>query len=269
MFVYCSMGWVLLLVIVALTVQWLPLHDPTTVARPDFATNLPPSWSPELLGTDAVGRSILSRLAYGARVSIGISFLSTVLAMVVGWLLGLVTAYFGRWVTVVVDILANVVLAVPALLLLLAIMLALRPTLPTLICALSLTFIPAFMRLTRANAQTQLSRDFVVAARSLGASTWRILFAEVLPNTILPLLSYATLVLPGIIVTEGSLSFLGFGVQPPTPSWGAMIAQGQATLSLYPWPALIPCMVLFLTVLSLNTLGDWVRVRFDAREAQL
>jgi peptide/nickel transport system permease protein len=242
------------------------VHDYTTAVGPP---NLGLSWSREFLGTDAIGRSTLSRILWGARVSIGISFLATVIAMIVGGLLGLLTAYFGRWLTPVVDVVTNSVLAVPSLLLLLSIVLALTPTIPTLVGALSLIFVPAFMRLTRANAQSQINREFVTAARALGAPSSRVIFREVLPNTLPSLVSYAALVLPSIVVTEGALSYLGFGVQAPVPSWGGMIAQAQQNLSFAAAPALVPCVVLFLTVFALNTLGDHLRVRLDVRDAQL
>jgi peptide/nickel transport system permease protein len=172
-------------------------------------------------------------------------------------------------VTRIVDILTNTVLAIPSLLLLLAIILAMRPTPITLVWALGVIFIPTFMRLTRANALSQMHRDFVIAAKAMGASGPRLIIREVVPNCLPPLISYAVLVLPAVIITEGTLSFLGFGVQPPTPSWGSMIAGAQSSLSQNPWPALIPCIVLFVTVYSLNTLGDALRVKLDVRDAKL
>lgn len=264
--VLLSGTWVGFVVIIALIVQWLPLHKPGLVVG---NSNMGLNPSAEFLGTDAIGRSELSRLAYGARASLGISVMACAVALTVGALIGLLTAYFGAWLTVIVDIVANSVLAIPALLLLLAIVLALSPTLITLTLALSLIFVPAFMRLTRAKAKAELSRDYIVAARIMGAKKGRLMFREVLPNSVTPLISYAALVIPSLMVTEGSLSFLGHGVQPPTPSWGAMIAQAQPYLAQYPAPAIIPCVVLFLTVFSLNVLGDALRVRLDVRDVQL
>jgi peptide/nickel transport system permease protein len=258
--------WLGVLVFLSLFVQWLPLHSPTT---PAGTYNTGPNWSAEFLGFDGIGRSTLSRIAYGSRVSLGIGLSATLIAMTVGGLLGLATVYFGRWLTEIVDTLTNIVLAVPPLLLLLAIVLALRPTMPVLVGALSLVFIPAFLRLTRVNARVQMNREYVLQARLMGAGGLRLIFREVVPNTIPPILSYAAIVLPSIIITEGSLSYLGYGVQPPTPSWGAMIAQAQPQLAVAPWPAIIPCLVLFATVFSLNIVGDWMRVRADVREAQL
>jgi len=264
--VVLALIWIAVLLLTAVTVQWLPLHSYTTIAG---APNEPPQLGTEFLGTDNIGRSVLSRLVFGARVSIIISFISTLLALTIGAALGLLSVYFRGRVTRVIDIVANTVLSVPSLLLLMAIVLALRPTLVNLTGALSLIFIPTFMRLTRANALAQMSREYVVAAQAMGSGGFRLMTREVLPNSILPLLSYAVLVLPSIIVTEGSLSFLGLGVQPPTPSWGGMIAAAQATLADYPWPALMPCIVLFLTVYALNTLGDALRVKLDVREANI
>jgi peptide/nickel transport system permease protein len=264
--VVLSLIWVAIVLFVAITVQWLPVHSYVTIAG---NINTDPNWGKEFLGTDNIGRSVLSRLLWGARISVTISFISTALALIVGAMLGLLSVYFGGGVTRVIDILTNTVLAVPSLLLLLAIVLALRPTLANLTAALSLIFVPTFMRLTRANALTQMNRDYVVAAQAMGSGGVRLMVREVLPNSILPLVSYAVLVLPSIIVTEGSLSFLGLGVQPPTPSWGGMIAAAELQLANHPWPALFPCIVLFLTVYSLNTLGDRLRTKLDVRDAQI
>jgi peptide/nickel transport system permease protein len=264
--VYIAFGWLVLLLVVALFAQWLPIHN---AIDPVGLPNMSPNMSHEFLGTDTIGRSIVSRLAYGTRVSLGIAVISTAIAMFVGGLFGLVSAYFRGWVTWIVDIIANTVLAVPQLLLLLALVLALRPSITTLTAALSLVFVPAFTRLTRAQAQGQLSRDYVLAARFMGARWHRVLFREVLPNSVLALLTYAALVLPGVVVAAGSLSYLGFGVPAPTADWGSMIAQAQINLTTAPWPALIPCIALVITVISLNTASDYVRVRFDVRGSQL
>ena len=264
--VYIAFGWLGILLFFALFAQWLPIHN---AIDPVGLPNLAPNMSHEFLGTDSIGRSIISRLAYGTRVSLGIAVMSTLIAMIVGGLFGLLSAYFRGGINWVVDIIANTVLAVPQLLLLLALVLALRPSIPSLTAALSLVFVPAFTRLTRAQAQAQLSRDYVLAARFMGARWYRVLFREVLPNSVLALLTYAALVLPGVVVAAGSLSYLGFGVPAPTADWGSMIAQAQINLTTAPWPALIPCIVLVITVISLNTASDYIRVRFDVRASQL
>jgi peptide/nickel transport system permease protein len=259
-------AWVGALLLVALFVHWLPLADPGSIVGPP---NMSPNFSKEFLGTDGIGRSELSRLAFGARASLGISIMACAIALVLGAVIGIVTAYFGWWLTAIVDVVANAILAVPALLLLLAIVLALQPSMLVLTLALALTFIPKFLLLTRAHARTELSHDYVLSAQFLGAGTPRVMFREVLPNSFTPLISYGALVIPSLIVTEGSLSFLGHGIPAPTPSWGAMIAQAQPFLAQYPAAVFIPCIALFFTVFALNILGDALRVKLDVREGQL
>lgn len=263
---WLAFGWFGLMVFLALFVQWLPLSDHVI---PVGAPRQGPNWSREFLGTDNVGRSTLSRAAWGAQISMLIGFCSAGLGMAVGGVLGLLSVYFGGPVTSIVDIAANTVLAIPSLLFLLAIALALNPSIPVLIVALSVITIPAFMRLTRANALAQMNKEYILAARALDAGAMRIMFRELLPNVILPVLSYAVLMVPAIVIVEGSLSFLGFGVQPPRPSWGSMIAAGRTVLADAPSQAITPCVILFATVLSLNRLGDFITSKVDVRESNL
>jgi peptide/nickel transport system permease protein len=257
--------WAAIVIVVALTCQWLPIADPARIVG---HANVGPGWTKEVLGTDGIGRSMLSRLCFGARTSLFISVCSAALALAIGGLIGITAAYFRGLVNALTDLIANTILAIPALLFLLAIVLALGGKYVVLISALTIVFIPAFYRLMRANGLTQMSSEYIAAARGLGASSNRIMWRELLPNTVLSLLSYALIVLPSIIILEGSLSFLGFGVPPPTPSWGAMIAQGEPQLTSAPWQAFAPCLILGLTVFSLNTIGDYARVRFDVRSGQ-
>lgn len=252
--------WVAIVVIVALTVQWIPIHSPVGVIG---IPNANPSWSHELLGTDAIGRSMDSRLAYGARVSLEISVLATLIPLCIGIIFGLLSTYYGGALTVITDIIGNSILSIPGLLFLLAVVVALGSSKPVLIGAISILFIPAYMRLSRAGAMTQMEREYVAAARGLGASAKRILVLELLPNTLPSLFTYSLVVLPAVIILEGTLSFLGFGVQPPTPTWGQMIAQGEQYMTTNPWQAFIPCVVLFFTVFALNTLGDYFRAKID------
>jgi peptide/nickel transport system permease protein len=254
-----AVGWIAILLVLSLTAQWLPLHS---YLLPAGRPNIGPNLSREFFGTDASGRSMLARLVYGARVSILISCLATAISFCVGSVLGLCSAYFGAPVSAISDVIANTILSIPSLLMLLAIVLALGPSILVITLASSIVFIPAFTRLTRVTASTQLVHDFVLVARGLGASSGRIMFRELLPNTAPALISYAALVLPAVMILEGSLSFLGFGIQSPTPSWGNMIALGAQNLTIDPWQALIPCIFLFITVFALNTAGDHLRLRF-------
>jgi peptide/nickel transport system permease protein len=254
--------WLGLVVVLAIFAAVLPIQSPTVVVS---SPNLSPSWTAEFLGTDAIGRSMVSRLIFGAQVSFEIAVLVTAVAMVVGGAVGLLAVYFRGAVTFVAGVIANTILSVPGLLLLLAIVVVLRPSIPVLVGAIALLYFPGFMRVTRATAISLIEREYVVAARSLGATQWRIIFRELLPNTAVALVTYAAIALPGAMLAEGGLSYLGFGVQPPTPSWGQMIAQGQQQLTIAPWPAIIPCLVFSITIFALYSLGDWLRARLDVR----
>jgi peptide/nickel transport system permease protein len=262
-FIACAiwLGFVLLLAIFA---NVLPIANPTVVVG---NINVDPNLSHEFLGTDAIGRSMISRLVFGAQVSFEISILVNLVAATVGGGIGLLSAYFKGPVTFVANTIANTILSIPGLLLLLAIVVAFHPSVVVLVLAIGFLFIPGYMRITRANALSQMQQEYIVAARGLGATPRRIIMGELLPNTILTLVTFSAITIPGAMLVEGSLSYLGFGVQLPTPSWGQMIAQGQESLSFAPWQAIIPCIVFAVTVFTLYTVGDWVRAKLDVRGA--
>jgi peptide/nickel transport system permease protein len=250
--------------VVALTAQWLPIHSfGVAVGTP----NQPPNWSGEFLGTDGAGRSMLSGIVYGARVSGAIAVIATAVSAVVGGVLGLLSAYFESIMRTLGEVIANTLLAVPGLLLAIFIVLVFGSSVAVITLACSLIFVAPFLRLTRSNAASELTREYIVAARGLGASPWRIMFRELLPNVWPSLISFAALVMPAVIILEGSLSFLGYGVQSPTPSWGDMIAAGSQELATSLWPALIPCVFLVITVFCLITIGDHLRIRLAPRGA--
>ena len=258
---FCAV-WLGLMGLIAVFAFALPIADPSVVVA---SPNLGPSWTAEFLGTDAIGRSMVSRLAHGARISFTISILVTVVAMVVGGAVGLLSAYARGAVTFVADTVANTILAMPGLLLLLAVVVVFEPSVPVLVGGIAFLYLPNFMRVTRATAISLIEREYVVAARALGATRSRIILRELLPNTAVALVTYAAIAMPGAMIAEGGLSYLGFGVQAPTPSWGQMIAQGQQQLTFAPWPAIIPCVVFSITIFALYTLGDWLRARLDVR----
>lgn len=237
----------------------LPAYD-ETVGSPALA----PSFGDvsTLLGTDPVGRSVLSRLAAGAQVSGLVGIAATAIALVVGGLLGLLSAYYHR-ADRGIGILTDTVLAFPPLIMLMAIAAVMEQSLVTLILALAVLGTPGFVRLTKANALQALGQEYVTASRAMGATTRRIVFREVLPNAAVPLISYSVIVAAVIMVAEGSLSFLGLGIPPPSPSWGTMIATGQGMLATSPQLVFIPAVALFLTVFSLNTVGDSLRTRLS------
>lgn len=217
------------------------------------------------LGTDSLGRDIVTRLIFGARASLLVGLIAPMIAMVIGGTLGLLAGFYrGRFETLVVALM-DIILAFPGLVLLLAMTFYLGPGLDKLILALAILIIPAFCRVARANTLTWAQRDFILAARAVGASDLRILFCHLLPNVIVPVAAYGLLIVAVMIIAEGALSFLGLGVPAPTPSWGGMIAEGKEVLDDAPHISLIPAMAMFLTVLSFNLLGDRLRELTDVR----
>ncbi|KAA9143752.1 ABC transporter permease, partial [Microbacterium lushaniae] len=204
----------------------------------------------------------------GIRISLAVGIGATVIALVLGVLLGLIAANARGKIEALINVLADTVLSFPPLLLLMALATVVVPGVPTLVFALGFLFVPPFLRLTRSAALAQMSRDYITAARTLGAGRARIVFRELLPNSIQPVVSYAVVVIAVIIVIEGSLSFLGVGVPPPAPSWGSMIASGKDNLSRAPYLIVAPSLMIFLTVLSFNTVGDHLRRRLSGTGAE-
>lgn len=250
--------WIGLVVLAALTAQWLPLPDPNEITDEFSAT---PGWGAHPLGTDSLGRDTLSRCIYGARVSMTVAIVGTTVAMVIGVTAGMVAGYVRGPLDRVISLVINFLLSFPALIFLIALVAALGPSLSTLVLGLALLGIPNFARVARANTIAFSEREFVTAAKALGAGTWRVLTRELLANVMLPVMSLALVVMATLVVAEGSLSFLGLGVPPPTPSWGGMLAAGRESLREYPHLVLIPMLFFFLTVYSFNKMGDWVRGR--------
>ena len=192
----------------------------------------------------------------------------TAIAMIIGVAAGMVAGYFRGVTDRIVSLLVNFLLSFPALIFLIALVAALGPGLPTLVLGLALLGIPNFARVARANTMAFAEREFVIAAKALGAGPWRVLLRELLANVMLPVMSLALVVMATLVVAEGSLSFLGLGVPPPTPSWGGMLAAGRESLREYPHLVLIPSLFFFLTVYSFNKLGDWMRGRIG-RESSI
>ncbi|MFD3307185.1 ABC transporter permease [Streptomyces sp. NPDC058694] len=216
-----------------------------------------------LLGTDRLGRSMLSRCVYGARVSLLVGAAAGTIGSMAGGALGMVAGYLRGRTDSLIRLVTDAMLAFPPLILLLALASVLTPSLRTILVGLTLLVIPAFIRLARANTLAWASRDFVTAARTLGATDRRILTREILPNLIPSLGAFLPVVMAALIVAEGSLSFLGMGIPPPTPSWGGMISDGKDSLSGFPHIVFVPAAFIFLTVFSLNQAGDHLRHRFD------
>jgi peptide/nickel transport system permease protein len=262
---WIAAGWFALVAILALLAPVLPLDDP---AKPSSCVRCSPS-ADHWFGTDTLGRDLFSRVIWGARVSLVVGFAAILLSLVIGGFVGLVAGYRrGRLEGVLMGAM-DVLLAFPALLLALAIIAFMGRSLQNVVLAVGLVAIAPVSRLVRASTLVFSQREFVTASRAIGASNTRILAKEVLPNVMLPVLSFSIIGVAVAIVAEGGLAFLGLSVPPPTPTWGGMINDGRAALETEPYITLIPCAVLFLTVLSLNLAGDRVREYFDIKEGGL
>jgi peptide/nickel transport system permease protein len=262
--------WLVLVTLGAILAPWLPLDDPKVTDFSVLQNNAPPGTAGHLLGTDQNGFDILSRLVWGGRVSLVVAGGVLVLGMTIGGAIGVVAGYARGKVEGVLMGVVDILLAFPALILLIAIVAFLGADLTNVVLGISLVSIPAFARIARATTLTFASRDFVLAARASGATHRRIIVREILPNVLLPLLAFGLLVVAIAIVAEGSLAFLGLTSQE-TISWGGMINGGRRALQQdnVAHTSLIPAATMFLTVLAVNFLGDRFRASFDVRDAAL
>lgn len=264
---WLALGWLGLIVLAAVTAPLLPLPDPDDQ---DIVNRLAPPFSEgHVLGTDGLGRDILSRLAFGAQVSLVISFSAVSIGVVVGGSVGMAVGYVRGWVESVTMWALNVILAFPGLVLLLGLVAFVGQSLTAITLVVGFLSVPIYARVARATTLAVSQRDFVLAARALGARGRWIMFREILPNVVLPLAAFGLVALGVVIVLEGSLAFLGLSVKAPNPTWGSMIAEGRQHLSSTTHLALIPSLVMFLTVLAVNFVGDVLRSRFDVKESSL
>lgn len=218
-----------------------------------------------LLGTDELGRDILSRLIYGARLSLFIGLCSVLLALIPGVVLGLLAAFFPKVLGGVIMRVMDIMMALPSLLLAVAIMAILGPGLMNAMIAIATVSLPAYVRLTRASAMTELNRDYVTASRVSGAGLFRLMFNTVLPNCMAPLIVHATMSFSSAILEIAALGFLGLGVQPPTPEWGTMLASARDYIERAWWVVSLPGLTILLSVLAINLMGDGLRDALDPK----
>ena len=254
---------IVLVILVALFAPLIAPYDPATQSW--SAVRKPPS-AAYWLGTDEVGRDLLSRIIYGARASLSAGVISVGIAIAVGVPLGLVAGYAGGLLDGLVSRITDAMLACPFLILAIALAAFLGPSLGNAMIAIGVTATPIFIRLTRGQVLSVKAEDYVEAARAIGNPHPRIVLRHILPNVLPQLLVQATLTVATAIIAEASLSFLGLGQQPPAPSWGSMLNSAQRFLVNAPWMAVWPGLAIFLTVLSFNLLGDGLRDALDPRE---
>ncbi|MFI0395898.1 ABC transporter permease subunit [Paracoccus jiaweipingae] len=261
--------WVfVLLVVLALLAPLIAPHSPTHQYRD--ALLLPPFWqdggsSDYLLGTDAVGRDILSRLLFGARYSLFIGVVVVTIALLGGVVIGLVAGFFGGWVDTVIMRVMDVILAFPSLLLALVLVAVLGPGLTNAMIAIALVLQPHFARLTRAAVMAEKNREYVMAARVAGAGKLRLMFRTILPNCLAPLIVQATMSFSNAILDAAALGFLGMGAQPPTPEWGTMLAEAREFILRAWWVVTLPGLAILITVLAINLMGDGLRDALDPK----
>lgn len=255
-------GIVLSMAFLAIFAPFLSPYSPT---EPNVDMILLSPSSEHLLGTDAIGRDIFTRLLYGARVSLWVGFIAVGISSLIGVTLGLVSGYFGGIVDEIIMRIVDIMLCFPSFFLILAVIAFLEPSMMNIMIVIGMTSWTGLTRLVRAETLSLRERDFILAARLSGAGKMRILFMHILPNTLAPVLVSATLGIAGAILVESSLSFLGLGVQPPYPSWGNMLLDGKDVLSNAPWLSLFPGLAIFITVLGYNLLGESLRDILDPR----
>ncbi len=253
---------VLLLACLAVAAPLLSPYDPQAI---DTYHILEPPSASHPLGTDSLGRDCLSRLLYGAKISLLVGFVAVGIATLVGTLLGAVAGYYGGWIDSLIMRFVDVMLCFPAIFLIMAVIAFLEPSIWNIMAVIGLTGWMGVARLVRAEFLSLKKRDFVLAARVMGASDMRIVFSHILPNALAPVLVSATLGVGSAILTESALSFLGIGVQAPTPSWGNMLTEGKDNLEIAWWLSLYPGLAILLTVLAYNLLGEGLRDALDPK----
>lgn len=267
LFLRARLAWVgalvlLTILFLAVTADFLTPYDPN---YQDYASVFQAPSAVHPFGTDEIGRDVYSRVVYGSRISLEVGVIAVGIGLGVGVLIGLIAGYNGGTIDEVLMRLMDAVRAFPALVLALAITAALGPGIGNLMIAIGVVYIPAFARLTRGQALSVREQDFVTASRALGCGPWRIMLRHIWPNITAPIIVQASLGTAFAILAEASLSFLGLGVRPPTPSWGSMLLEGYQYLSTAPWLSLYPGAAIFVAVLGFNLLGDGLRQALDPR----
>jgi peptide/nickel transport system permease protein len=258
-----ALGVLLTFVILAICAPLLNLADPIKTDPREKARSL--GTAGHLLGTDQVGRDILSRIIWGARTTLMLGVTAAAISTIAGLIFGLIAGYFGGWVDSLIMRIVDVMFAFPSLLLAIVIVAILGPNLRNALLAIAILGVPFYIRLVRAEVLTLRAADFVTAARTIGTPNSQILSRHLLPNIISPIIVTSSIHIGGLILEAGGLSFLGLGAQPPSPEWGAMVASGRNQLLLAPHVVLVPSAAIFIVVLAFNLLGDGLRDALDPK----
>jgi len=259
---------IVIFILVAIFAPSISPYDPLETSLYDQLK--PPAWyeggtTKHLLGTDDLGRDILSRLIYGARISLLVSVISVSIAFFFGTLIGAVSGYRKGWLDNIVMRIMDIILSFPYILLAIVIVAYLGPGLENAMIAIGITYVPRFARIVRGSVLEECEKDYVTAARAIGANEFRIIFLAILPNCMGPLIVQTTLNFASAILDAAALSFLGLGAQPPTPEWGAMIAQSRSLILRASWVMTLPGLAILFAVLGFNLLGDGLRDALDPR----
>ena len=253
---------VLFLFCVSLLAPWCAPYDPNAI---DLKNVLAPPSGGHPFGTDPLGRDVLSRMIWGAGISLKVGFVATGIAILIGTILGALAGYYSRWADALIMRFVDIMLCFPTFFLILAVIAILEPSIWNIMIVIGLTGWMGVTRLVRADFIALRERDFVLAARAVGAGDLRIIFRHILPNAMASVLVTATLGVAGAILTESALSFLGIGVQPPTPSWGNILTAGKDNIDIAWWLSLYPGLAILITVLGYNLLGEGIRDALDPR----
>lgn len=258
---------IILVALAAIFAPFLAPFDPNVLAGNGLT---PPAWqeggvSAHLLGTDRVGRDLLSRLIYGARYSLLVGVIVVTISLTIGILLGMISGFFGGRVDFLIMRAMDVILSLPSLLMALVIIAILEKSLTNAMIAIAITVVPHYARLVRASVLTEMAKDYVVASRVAGAGNLRLMFSTIFPNCLAPLIVQATLSFSSAILDAAALGFLGYGAQPPTPEWGSMLSEAFDLMQRAPWVITFPGLAILITVLAFNVMGDGMRDALDPR----
>lgn len=253
---------VIVLILVALFAPLIAPYSPTAI---DIKNILSPPSANHIFGTDELGRDVFSRMIWGSRVSLQVGFVAVGIAVLIGILIGAIAGYYGGWIDSILMRFVDVMLTIPTLFLILAVIALVTPSIVVIMVIIGITSWMGISRLVRAEFLTLKERDFVLAARAIGANDMRIIFKHILPNALAPVLVTATFRIAGAILLESGLSFLGLGIQPPTPSWGNILTSGKDNITIAWWLSFYPGIAILIAALSYNLVGEGLRDALDPR----